>query len=236
MNESLSLWKVALQGGPIVILLICMATVVLAVFLERWFFYRRESLNVAEFLRGILRLVSRKHYAEALDRCDEAHGPSVAVIRVALENHTLSQSELRPLLNEVASLQVPRFEKNLQLLANIALLAPLLGFLGTIIGMADVFQSIERAEGTATSAALSGGVWQALLSSAIGLIVCIGAISAHQFCLGHVKQFCDEMRLAAVELLVALQQKERVIESPSEENKSSTRAENLPYAPRKRKQ
>lgn len=209
------LWELLLLGGPVMILLVLMGGAVLAIFLERWFFYRRESMNVAEFLRGILTLIRKRSFSEALDRCDEAHGPAVLVVRTALENHSMPREELREVLNEVASLQVPRLEKSMHTLGNIALLAPLLGLLGTVAGMTSVFMTIQRADGTATTASLAGGVWEALLTTAAGLIVCVAAISARQFCAANVRQFCDEMRRAAVETLLGLSQAGRVTEFPS---------------------
>jgi len=201
--ETVALVEVLQQGGILLVVLLGMGIVAVGTFFERWFFYRRESFNVGEFLKGVVTLVRKQHFAEALDRCDEAHGPAVQIVRAALEYRRLPRSELRQLLHEVATLQLPRLERHLFLLSVIATVSPLLGLLGTVLGMMDTFGTMEAARGSATSATLAGGVWEALLSSAAGLSVGIIATAAHHVLLAHVRQFCAEMSRASIEMLQA---------------------------------
>jgi biopolymer transport protein ExbB len=232
--ETIALFEILQKGGLLLFVILGMGVFAVGVFLERWFFYRQESLNVAEFLKGIVSLVRRKHFAEALDRCDEAHGPAVQIVRAALEFHKLPRAELRDILSEVAAMQLPRLERHLFLLSAIAILAPLMGLLGTVLGMMDTFITMETSRGAATSASLAGGVWEALLTSAAGLLVATVATGAHQLLLAHVRQFCDEMSRASVEMMHALAQAGRVIDFNAAQSQTATFEE--PAAKPRRKQ
>jgi len=231
--QTLTLLEILHKGGLVLLVILGMGVFAVAVFFERWLFYRKESLNVSQFLKGIVSLVRRRHFSEALDRCDEAHGPSVQIVRTAIEFHNLAPQQLRDTLAEVAAMQLPRLERHLFLLGNISVLAPLLGFLGTVLGMINTFISMESARGTATSATLAGGVWEALLTSAAGLLVGIVAAAAHQLLLAHVRQFCDEMSRTSVEMMHALAQAGRVLDFEAAQKTSITQVESATKAIKK---
>jgi len=122
--------------------------VAVSVFLERVYEYRRMGVPLDPFLDGIQALVKEKRFTEALERCDEAHGPAVRVVQAALLKRDQPLGDLREALQEVAQLQVPRLEKNLSILATVGYISPLLGLLGTVTGMINVFQTVNQARGT----------------------------------------------------------------------------------------
>ena len=152
-----TLFELLRLGGPIMWVILGASIVAVAVFLERVYEYRRMGVPLDPFLDGINALVREKRFTEALERCDEAHGPAVRVVQAALLKRDLPLADLREALQEVAQLQVPRLEKNLSILATVGYIAPLLGLLGTVTGMINVFQTVNRARGTVPVGELAGG-------------------------------------------------------------------------------
>ena len=145
------------HGGFLMWPILMASAIVMAIFLERWIFYRRQDLKIDEFLTGIVNLVQRHQYQEALDRCDEAYGPVAQVVHAAIKHHEMPKSELRELVQEVAQLQIPRLEQHLSTLATLGFLTPLIGLLGTITGMISAFSVLQSNAGTATAGGFSRG-------------------------------------------------------------------------------
>ena len=137
------------------VILAVLSIVAIGVFMERFFFFKRSRMNVNEFLAGVLALIRRQSYAEAVVRVDEGHGPVVNVVRTAIYKRHLPPSELREVVREIAQLEVPQLEANISLLGTIGYLAPLLGLLGTVSGMIEAFIKISRTSGTASVGDLS---------------------------------------------------------------------------------
>jgi biopolymer transport protein ExbB len=106
--------------------------------------------------------------------------------------------------SEAGQLEVPRLERNLPLLATIAYTTPLLGLLGTILGLLQTFQIITSQGGNATATDIAEGVYWSLLTSAASLAVAIPAFVAHSFLSARVNDFLRDMERTAIELLSVL--------------------------------
>src|SRR5271155_3733334 len=144
VEEQIGLFQMMQHGGPLMVVLFVLSVVALGVFLERMFYYKRSRMNVSEFLAGVLALVRRQSYAEAITRCEEGHGPIVSVVRTAIYKRHLPPAELREVVREIAQLAIPELEANISLLGTIGYIAPLLGLFGTVLGMIDAFEKINR--------------------------------------------------------------------------------------------
>ena len=84
VEETMSPFKMMQHGGPLMAVLFVCGVVALGVLIERLFYYKRSRMNVSEYLAGVLALVRRQSYAEAITRCEEGHGPIVSVVRTAI--------------------------------------------------------------------------------------------------------------------------------------------------------
>src|SRR5690606_10497351 len=147
-----------------------------AVFIvERLFFFQRARISVGDLLVGLSNHVRRKAYAEAMHEAARAPGPVARVAHSVLLRNYLDRSDLRDVAQEAGQLEVPRVEKNLRAILAVALLAPLTGMLGTVLGLAETFQRMSERGGFAGQAELSSGVLQALVNTALGLIIAIPA-------------------------------------------------------------
>ena len=204
LEEKIGLFQMMQRGGPLMVVLFVCSVVALGVFIERMLYYKRSRMNVNEFLAGVLALVRRQSYAEAITRCEEGHGPIVSVVRTAIYKRHLPASELREVVREIAQLEIPQLEANVSLLGTIGYVAPLLGLLGTVTGMIEAFVQINRTSGTASVGELSQGIYTALITTAAGLVVAIPCYIAHNFLAAQVHSLVADMERAGIETIHTL--------------------------------
>lgn len=189
------------NGGPVMWLLVLASAAAVAVFLERVLHFHRAQINSAEFLNGVRTVLKRENVVEAVSICDATPGPVSHLVKTAILNRDQGRERLREALEEAGLAEVPRLEQRLNLLATIAQLAPLLGLLGTVLGLARVFRELEGAGVGAHLEQLSHGVWQALLCMAAGLAVAIPAYAGYNYLVSRVNAIVLDMERAATEIV-----------------------------------
>ena len=204
VEAKVGLFSLLQQGGWLMAVLFVCSVVAIGIFFERMFYYKRCRLNVSEFLAGVLALVRRQSYNEAIQRCEEGHGPVVYVVRTAIYKRHLPAAELREIVREIAQLEIPHLEANVSLLGTIGYVAPLLGLLGTVTGMIEAFVQINRTSGTASVGELSQGIYTALITTAAGLVVAIPCYLAHNFLVAQVHGLIADMERAGIETIHTL--------------------------------
>ena len=194
------------KGGPLMWLILACSVTALGVFAERLFFLHRASIHTGDFLRGLANLLGKKNYAEAVQECAGTPGPVPRVLHAMLVKHDAPRRELRDIAQEAGQLEIPRLERNLALLGTIAYATPLVGLLGTILGLLTAFQQITTHGGYATAAEIAGGVYESLLTSAAALTVAIPAFVAHSYISARVNDVVHDIERASIELLEILQE------------------------------
>jgi biopolymer transport protein ExbB len=204
LEESVGLFDVMKKGGLLMWPILACSMVGVAVVVERLLYFRKSQMPVNEFLTGILNLLRRRHYLEALERCEEGHGPIVRVVQTAILKRNLPPLELREIVKEVAQLQVPRLEANLPILATVGHISPLLGLLGTVMGMIEAFIQIQRTSGTAPVGDLAAGIWTALVTTGAGLVVAIPCYVAYNYLVSRLQAQLADMERAGVEVIHVL--------------------------------
>jgi biopolymer transport protein ExbB len=204
VQETMGPFQIVQHGGWLMGVLFVCSIVALGVFIERMFYYKRSRMNVSEFLAGVLALIRRQSYAEAITRCEEGHGPIVSVVRTAIYKRHLPPAELREVVREIAQLEIPNLEANISLLGTIGYSAPLLGLFGTVVGMIQAFEQINRTSGTASVGELSQGIYFALITTAAGLAVAIPCYLAHNFLVAQVHSLVADMERAGIETIHTL--------------------------------
>src|SRR6266436_74382 len=128
--------------------------------------------------------------------------------------NSLKRGNISEAVQDTARTEVTRLEHNLPILVTIAQITPLLGFLGTVWGMIQVFKVIENTQAT-TAGQLAGGVWQALLTTAGGLVVAIPSYIAYNYLVSRVQNLVLDMEKAANETVQYLARKEEGSEQSS---------------------
>jgi biopolymer transport protein ExbB len=169
--------------------------------LERYFHYHRSRVDVGDLLHGLRNLIQNRNYAEALHEAAGTPGPVARVIHSAIRRHDAPRSELKEIVEESGQLEVPKLEKYLAVLLSVAYVAPLLGLLGTVLGLVHTFVQIDLAGGFATASQMSKGVYESLISSAAGLVVAIPAFVFYSFLKSYSRTLMHDMERAGIEIV-----------------------------------
>jgi len=188
-------------------LILFFSIVSFAVFAERLLFFHRSAIQVGDFLRGLSNLLHHHNYAEALHECAGTPGPVARVVHAAIIRHEATRDELKAIVQEAGQLEVPKLESNLSMLSTIAFLCPLVGLLGTVIGLIDAFGSLSNHSGFTTSAEISKGIYESLLTTAAGLAVSIPAFAAYSYLSSRVNTLMHDMERGGIEIVNLITEK-----------------------------
>jgi len=194
------MWELMVKGGWIMWPIMVCSIAAAVLFFERVFHLHRAQIKPDDFLSGIYTIVNRGNTAEAVSICDQTPGPVAHIVRTALLHSDEPPPELKQTINKAGLGEVPRLEKNLGGLLTIAQVTPLLGLLGTVIGLIRVFMAMEQHAPLAEIGDLSAGIWQALATTAVGIGVSIPAFAAYNFLLSRVENITLNMEYAAEEI------------------------------------
>jgi biopolymer transport protein ExbB len=189
------------QGGPLVWVLLGLAFIGAVCVIERLFFFHRARINVGDLLVGLAHHIRRRSFAEALHEAARAPGPVARVAHAALLRYYLPRRDLRDVVREAGQLEVPKIENNIRAILGVALLAPLVGMLGTMVGMVKTFQDVTDQGGFSVPAELTGGVFIALITSVVGLTVAVPMYLAYLYFLGRAKRLVHRIERAGIELI-----------------------------------
>lgn len=189
------------QGGPMIVVVLLMAVVALVLFFERLLYLHRAQIRSTAFLNGIKNILGKRRLVEALTVCEETPGPVAAVVKAALMNASADEVRMRYAVQEAALVEIPALERRIGALAAIAQIAPLVGLLGTILGMIMTFHAFMQGGEYATARALSSGMWQALLATAGSLLVAIPAYLASHFLGGRVRALVRDVEWSGNEIM-----------------------------------
>ena len=189
------------DGGLMFWVLVLTSAVGVAVFIERVLHCHRAQINSAEFLNGVKTVLKRDNVVEALSICDATPGPVARLVKTAILNRDHGRERVREALEEAGLSEVPRLEEKLNLLATIAQVAPLMGLLGTVLGLMQVFGKMQADGLSADLPTLSGGVWEALICTAAGLAVSIPSHAGYNYLVSRVNSIVLDMEKAATEIV-----------------------------------
>ncbi|MEO8205133.1 MAG: MotA/TolQ/ExbB proton channel family protein [Chthoniobacterales bacterium] len=189
------------KGGPLMWLLVLCSLTALGAFMERVIYFHRASMEVGDFLTGLSTLIRKGNYTEALQEAASTPGPVARVIYAALARRQLPRTELRDIVQEAGQLEVPRLERNLALLSTVAYVAPLIGLLGTVVGLIESFQVIANHSGYTTAADIAGGIYQSLLTTGTGIAIAIPAYVAYCYLSARANELLHDMERGGIEVL-----------------------------------
>ncbi|MBN1481289.1 MotA/TolQ/ExbB proton channel family protein [candidate division KSB1 bacterium] len=168
------------RGGIIMIPLLLASILALAIVIERALGLRRNKVLIPEIVRVVEELNSVDDIKLASRMCEKNSGAFANIILTGLQNRDLSAEEVRELLVDQGRQEVRSLERGLPALETIAGIAPLLGLLGTVLGMIKVFTVISQ-QGTGQASLLAGGISEALITTATGLVIGILALIMYNY-------------------------------------------------------
>ena len=198
------MWDLIFKGGPLMSAILLCSIFALAVFIERWFYFKKAKVNVDDFMSQIRDNLKRNKILEAITLCDNLSSPLSSVLKAGILKYDCPRDEIKEAIDDASLHEVPKLERNLGIIATIAHIAPLLGLLGTVQGMIQSFRVIEEKAFSGVGANpsdLAGGIWVSLLTTAAGLVVAIPAYVAHNYLVSRVNDFVTEMEQSATSLV-----------------------------------
>jgi biopolymer transport protein ExbB len=181
--------------------IIALSIVALAIILERLSVLAKIRLSLPLFAQEILLLAQKGQYQKASSRCREVKHPIGRVLSLAITERNRPREELERKMEREGEEQVERLERNLGALIVIIGVEPMLGFLGTIIGLIKAFMSWEQLGASVTVNSLAAGIYQAMITTAAGLIVAIPYFICYHLFIGRIKRHALEMSYYGNELL-----------------------------------
>jgi biopolymer transport protein ExbB len=189
------------NGGPVIWLILIAAAIAIAVFIERALHCHRAQINSVEFLNGVRNVLKRDNVVEAISICDATPGPVARLVKTAILNRDKGRERVREAIEESGLTEVPLLEEKLNLLATIAQIAPLLGLLGTIVGLMEIFGQMQESGLYAHIGQLSHGIWRALICAAAGIAVAIFAHAGYNYLVSRVNKIVLDMERASGEIV-----------------------------------
>lgn len=187
------------KGGPMMWVLLVLGVVALVFFVERTLFLHRGQIHAKSFVDGIKNILAKRRIVEALTVCEETPGPVAAVVKAALLHAREDEQRMRYAVQEAAVVELPALERRLGSISAISQVAPMVGLLGTVLGMITTFMSFER--DYATASALASGLWMSLISTAGALTLAIPTRLAHHFLHGRVRSIVRDIEWSGNEIM-----------------------------------
>ena len=202
------------NGGPVIWLLLACGLFAALVFFERLFNLHRAQIAADDFLKGVYNILNRDNPVEAATICEEAPGPVARLALAAVLHHDDALENIGRAIEDAGLEEIPRMERGLGWLATLARITPLIGLLGTVLGMMDVLLAAHRAAPLVSMADLTGGLWAALSSTALSLVVAILVYAGYNLLVSRVESILLDMERSASALMNFMRQWKRNREAP----------------------
>ena len=195
------MFDIIVKGGVLMWPILLCSIISVAIILERLYHFHRIRINIPEFFVSIRGLLRKKKVEEALDLCQNTQAPIGRILACGIQNHRKDAQIQEKAISRVGSWEVRGLEKHLRGLAIIGNITPLIGLLGTVVGMIRAFVKIQELGGRVDASVLAGGIWEALLTTAAGLTVAIPTLVAYHYFEGKIDNMSCWMNEIASELL-----------------------------------
>ncbi len=194
------------RGGVIMIPIALGSVIALTIFLERIWSLQEGRIIPRDLLGRVLEAAGRGEVKVAREECLKSNTPLGRLLLAGLDARSLPRGEIKIVLEEVGKREVNRMERFIEAMGTTASVEPLLGLLGTVIGMIQVFQKVvvTSREGAVDPGQLANGIWQALITTAAGLSVAIVAFVGYRYLLARSNRFTIEMEEGVLKLVDTL--------------------------------
>ena len=197
---------VMLAGGPVMMVLLVISLMAAYIFFKRLLELHRAQIKSGDFLKGVFNILSRGNTVEAVSICEETPGPVAQMVRAAILEREKDRLSVLRAMEEAGLAEIPRLEKNLGMLLTLAQAAPLCGLLGTVLGMIQAFSAMQAKAPLIHAGDLGDGMWQALITTAAGLVIGIPTHAGYNFLVSRVESIVLDMERAFGEVLSFLSQ------------------------------
>lgn len=205
-DSSVNLFDLLLKGGYVMIPLLLLSAAAIAIFVERVLTIKKSSKTPAGLLNQVKSLVAEGKIDQAKMMCSQNETPIAKMLEKGISRIGSPLKNIEVSIENVGKIEIYRLEKNLSLLATISGAAPMIGFLGTVTGMIQAFIAIAQEEGSVSPKLLSEGIYEAMITTAVGLSVGIIAYLGYNYLVTQVQKVIHKMEYTSVEFIDLLQE------------------------------
>lgn len=214
-SQSMSFFDLLVQGGWLMIPLAISSIVAVYLIVERWLSLNHSQIDVDDFLDRVEQILTDGNRRKALNYCDSMDKPLARILKAGISKLGRPIESIEDALENAGKKELFFLEKRMNWLATVSGVAPLLGFTGTVTGLMKAFMQIQALHGNVNPSVLAGGIWEALVTTVVGLIIGIIAYSFYNFFLGKINRIVLELETASADFIDLLQ-------APSEGRDKST--------------
>ncbi len=198
------MFSLIVKGGWVMAPIILLSVIALALIIERIWVLLSIRLNMALFAKDVFHDLQRGDYAHAAEKCGSTKHPIGKMFLLAISNRGMKRENLEKILEREGEKSIHGLERGMQFLLIIVGVEPMLGFLGTIVGLIAAFMNWEQLGANVTVSALAGGIYQAMITTAGGLIAAIPYFICYHLIEGRIKNQAAQMSYFGEQLLNVL--------------------------------
>ena len=194
------MYEFLVKGGPLIIPIAACSVIALGVFLERLWSLQRNRIIPESFIKRIEGLIANERPQDALLLCQENENPMANIMAAALVNAKRNRERIKEAVGDSGRYESAMLERYVEIIATVSTISPLLGLLGTVLGMIKVFQGVE-AYGLGDPTFFAAGIWEALITTAVGLAVAIPAFIFYKYLMARIDALVIEMEERSLRLV-----------------------------------
>lgn len=192
------------KGGVLVIPILFCSVLALAIFVERIIRFSKIKNRGVGLAEKIVQLLKQGKEKDARDILVTSNAPMGRVLLQAIDVVDRDRDTLETVISNSTDEEVRKLSTYVQALATMGNIAPLLGLLGTVVGMIKAFMVIQQMGGKVNAAVLAGGIWEAMLTTALGLAVALPTMVAHSYLLARIDKYEARLQSGAVAFIKEL--------------------------------
>jgi biopolymer transport protein ExbB len=198
VKQTLSLMDLAAKGGWLMIVLLLLSIIAIYIFGSKWWMIHKASKVDRNFIKNIRALIHDGKTKSAIELCRKYDTPTARLVEKGIERIGRPLEDIQAAVENMGNVEVARLEKGLPMLATIAGGAPMIGFLGTVTGMIQAFFEMANAGNNIDITLLSGGIYEAMVTTVAGLFVGIIAYFGYNYLTSQISNLVFKMENATI--------------------------------------
>ena len=205
-EQTFSLIEMAMKGGWLMLVLLALSIMAIYIFGSKWWMIRKASSIDKHFMKDIHDMIHEGKIKSAIALCQKYDSPVARLVEKGIERIGRPLQDIQTAVENTGDVEVARLEKGLPMLATIAGGAPMIGFLGTVTGMIRAFFEMANAGNNIDITLLSGGIYEAMVTTVGGLFVGIIAYFGYHFLTSQISNLVFKMERTTIEFIDMLQE------------------------------
>ena len=201
VNQQVELWDLCLRGGPLMIVLALLSLVCIYIFVERAIVINRAAREDDTFMKRIRDYIHEGEIESAFNLCKKTGTPYARLIAKGISRIGRPVNDILAAVENTGNIEIASLSKGLPWLATTAAGAPMLGFLGTVVGMVQAFYAIASEGNSANIATFSSGIYTALVTTVAGLVVGVIALFAYNYLVARINSVMNMLESKSMEFM-----------------------------------